>query len=525
MAPRITEIPATINISTPNKVVGSGSVRRTAGYARVSTLNEEQTNSYETQLEYYKNYIKGHEGWEFVGMYADEGISGTNIKNRKGFNKMIQDALDGKIDLIITKSVSRFARNTVDSLTTVRKLKDKGIEVYFEKENIWTLDSKGELLITIMSSLAQEESRSISENTAWGRRKLMAKGQVSVSYSTFLGYDKGPNGEFVINKEQAKIVERIYGLFLQGVSRNKIAKILESDNVPSPAGGKRWHTSTVHSILTNEKYKGDALSQKTYSYDFLNHKSRKNNGELKQYYIENHHEPIIERDTFDLVQIELKKIAENNKTGVFDPIGWKIRCEDCGWYFGKKIYHSNNPKLRKNVYRCNKKYDGDHKCKTPTISEAEVKEIFIEAFNRLAINKNEVVDNLNIMLETIDNREELDVKILEVKTRMSKLISDSAGGKKNESIKSSNAEYEDLRKECTKIEKEKRLKTERILRAKHFIENFEKTEGLIDEFDEILWGTLLDEMLIKIDGSVLVKFRGGIEIEIKRKLNKNVKSN
>jgi DNA invertase Pin-like site-specific DNA recombinase len=187
-----------------------------AGYARVSTDHEDQVTSYEAQVDYYTSYIKGRHDWEFVDIYTDEGISATNTRHRDGFNTMVKDALDNKIDLIITKSVSRFARNTVDSLTTVRKLKDKGIEVYFEKENIWTLDAKGELLITIMSSLAQEESRSISENTTWGQRKRFADGKVSVPFKQFLGYDKGQDGNLVVNREQARVVKLIYRLYLSG---------------------------------------------------------------------------------------------------------------------------------------------------------------------------------------------------------------------------------------------------------------------------------------------------------------------
>lgn len=194
----------------------------------------------------YKRYIQEREDLEYVGMYSDEGISATNTKHRAGFNQMVADALDGKIDLIITKSVSRFARNTVDSLTTVRKLKEKGVEIYFEKENIWTLDSKGELLITIMSSLAQEESRSISENTTWGQRKRMADGHGSISLSSFLGYDKGPNGEFVINEEQAEIVKRIYAEFNSGKSMSRITADLTHDGIKTPAGKDKWHISTVN---------------------------------------------------------------------------------------------------------------------------------------------------------------------------------------------------------------------------------------------------------------------------------------
>lgn len=196
---KVTTIPATINKFTA-KPVDSKKKRKVAGYASVSTDHEDQLTSYEAQVDYYTNYIKGRDDLEFAGLYSDEGISATNTKHRDGFNQMITDALAGKIDLIITKSVSRFARNMVDSLSTIRKLKEHSIECYFEKENIWTFDSKGELLLTIMSSLAQEESRSISENVTWGQRKRFADGKVSFAYKRFLGYDKDSDGNIVINE-------------------------------------------------------------------------------------------------------------------------------------------------------------------------------------------------------------------------------------------------------------------------------------------------------------------------------------
>jgi DNA invertase Pin-like site-specific DNA recombinase len=197
-----------------------------AGYARVSTDSDEQFTSYEAQIDYYTQYIKKRDDWEFVKVYTDEGISGTNTKRREGFNEMVADALAGKIDLIVTKSVSRFARNTVDSLVTVRKLKEHHVEVFFEKENIYTFDSKGELLITIMSSLAQEESRSISENVTWGQRKRFADGKVSLPYRRFLGYRKGEDGLPEIVPEEAVIVRDIYRMFISGKSVSAIAKIL-----------------------------------------------------------------------------------------------------------------------------------------------------------------------------------------------------------------------------------------------------------------------------------------------------------
>ncbi|MEG0167860.1 MAG: recombinase family protein, partial [Ruthenibacterium sp.] len=263
--------------------------KRVAGYARVSTDKDEQQNSYEAQVSYYTDYIQRNPEWEFVEVYTDEGISGTSTKHREGFKRMLSDALDGKIDLILTKSVSRFARNTVDSLTTIRQLKEKGVEVYFEKENIFTLDSKGELLLTIMASLAQEESRSISKNIIWGKRKSMADGKVSFAYSSFLGYDMGSDGHLFIVEEQAKIVHRIYDEFLAGKTTCNIATTLTEDGIPSPMNKSRWQESTVRHILQNVKYRGDSVLQSTFVEDFLTKKVKKNNGELPQYYVSKNH--------------------------------------------------------------------------------------------------------------------------------------------------------------------------------------------------------------------------------------------
>ena len=288
MPKAITVIPATRNIHT-GVPKSANAKRRVAGYARVSTDRDEQFTSYAAQVDYYTGYIKSNPNWEFVDVYTDEGISGVMTKNREGFNRMISDALAGRIDLIVTKSVSRFARNTVDSLTTVRKLKEKGVEVYFEKENIWTMDSKGELLITIMSSLAQEESRSISENVTWGQRKRFADGKVSMPYKQFLGYRKGANGIPEIVPEEAELVIRIYKMFMSGKSTSAIARQLTNEGIPTPGGKKVWQKATVDSILTNEKYKGAALLQKKYTVDFLTKTMKTNEGEVPQYYVEDSH--------------------------------------------------------------------------------------------------------------------------------------------------------------------------------------------------------------------------------------------
>ena len=256
----VTVIPATMRISPLKTGLATKSeLLLTLGFRRIP-MNSFPAHA---QVDYYTRYIQEKENWEFVDVYTDEGISATNTKKRDGFKRMIADALNGKTDMIITKSVSRFARNTVDTLTTVRQLKDKGVEVYFEKENIYTLDSKGELLITIMSSLAQEESRSISENVTWGQRKRFADGKVSLPYAKFLGYEKGEDGLPKIVKSEAVTVRLIYRLFLEGKTSG-IAKHLTANGSSTPLG-RKWQASTVESILKNEKYKGDAVLQKTFT--------------------------------------------------------------------------------------------------------------------------------------------------------------------------------------------------------------------------------------------------------------------
>lgn len=312
---------------------------------------------------------------------------------------MIEDALAGKIDLIITKSVSRFARNTVDSLTTVRLLKEKGVEVYFEKENIYTLDSKGELLITIMSSLAQEESRSMSENVTWGMRKRFADGKVSMPYKVFLGYRKGADGVPEIDEEQAEIVRKIYRMFLEGKTYTTIAKILTEEGVPTPAGQRKWYSTTVRSILTNEKYKGDALQQKTFCTDFLTKKKKVNEGEVPQYYVENSHPGIIDKEIFDWVQQE---IAEREKAGKhpsgIDMFSNKLYCACCGSMFGCKVWHSND-KYRRVIWRCNSKYKHEVPCATPHVTEEEVQNAFIKAFNQMICCKPFILEDTRVLIE------------------------------------------------------------------------------------------------------------------------------
>ena len=351
--------------------------KRVAAYARVSTEQDEQQSSYEAQVDFYTRHIKSNPDWEFVEVFADRGITGTNTKNRENFNRMIDLALNGGIDIILTKSISRFARNTVDTLQTVRELKAVGVEVRFEKENLHTFDPKCEMMLTIMSSLAQEESRSISENVRWGKQKSMRDGKVSLAYSRFLGYKKGADGRPEIVEEEAAIIRKIYDLFLSGKTINEIAAILTSMGVLTPAGRTKWSVSTVRSILSNEKYKGEALLQKTFTVDYLTKEVRKNNGEVLSVRVRNSHEPIIEPEVFDRVQEILAESTKRRaKVRTRHPFAGKLVCGDCGSFYGHKVWRLRSTGEHYNVWYCNHKYDGDKTCDSPRLRDEEIKAAF-----------------------------------------------------------------------------------------------------------------------------------------------------
>jgi len=365
----------------------------------VSTDQLEQLSSYEAQVNYYTTYIENHPDYECAGIYADEGISGTNTKKREQFNKMIEDCKVGKIDMIITKSISRFARNTLDTLNYVRMLKEHGVGVLFEKENINTLDSKGEVLLTILSSLAQDESRSISENSTWGIRRKFEQGKVFVNHKKFLGYDKDEEGNLIIDEKQAKIVRRIYKDYLDGKGSNRIARELEDEGIPNWNGKTKWYESSIRKMLSNEKYKGDALLQKTYTVDFLTKKRVENNGEVPQYYVEESHPAIIDKDIWEAVQLEIerrKTFAEQYGISKLDyaspnnPFAGKIICGLCSSPFGRKVWNSNDERFRKIIWRCNNKYrvKGEKGCENKHIDDRVLYQAFINTFNAIIENKN-----------------------------------------------------------------------------------------------------------------------------------------
>lgn len=532
--PTVTKLPVKATLpTTPEGVIRKLNV---AAYARVSTDREEQSSSYEAQCDYFTKKIMANPEWEFAGMYADEGITGTDTKHRAGFNQMVEDALNGKIDRIITKSVSRFARNTVDSLTTIRSLKEKGIGVYFEKENIDSLDAKGELLLTIMSSLAQEESRSISENTIWGIRKKMADGVLTMPTKNFLGYDMDENGNLVINPEQAETVKMIYNLFLNGKSGAEIVRILEEKGVKTPGGKDKWHYTTVLSILRNEKYKGDVLLQKTYRVDFLSKKTVVNDGTVQQYYIEDHHEPIIDRDTFALVQTILERRskyrASGEDAGIF---ACRVRCAECGGWFGRKVYHSNDS-YRKVRYRCNNKYKvkGSVGCHTGLLTKTQIEDAFLTALHKLMDVKDELKANLQEMIEDAGSMEELrkeqNALLDEMQTladEIQKVVDRMSYGKNIDSL---NEEYETKSQIYGAKDMELKAVTERISNynshlaaLKHFAEILDGDIG--KSFNPALFIIMVDYLDVNGDDTINVVFRNGSEILVDRKMEPKTRRN
>ena len=390
--------------------------KRVAAYCRVSTDREEQEHSFETQKAMYTEMIMMKPTWQMAGIYADEGITGTVAKKRPGFMKMIEDCRKGKIDMIVTKSVSRFSRNNLDCLMYVRELKQLGIPIIFEKEGINTIQVSSELLLTLFGALSQAESKSISMNVKLGIRQSLKNGNVRFSYKTFLGYRKGADGQPEIVPEQADIVRRIYNDFLAGATYLEIAKRLTEEHVPTMGGGNRWFSERIKSILKNEKYKGDALLQKTYITDPISKRVKKNNGELPMYYVENSHPAIIERRIFDRVQEEIARRAGKKKvkqTGTKTELGRYsgkyaltelLYCGECGTPYRRCTWSRDGKK--KIVWRCVSRLDyGKKYCKnSPSVEESRLHNAIAAAITKKANSEEINISGIMVHIESFGSR-------------------------------------------------------------------------------------------------------------------------
>ncbi|MBB6698655.1 recombinase family protein [Clostridium algidicarnis] len=495
---------------------------RVAAYCRVSTDSDEQATSYEAQIEHYTNFIQKNEEWEFAKIFADDGISGTNTKKREEFNRMIEECMDGDIDMIITKSISRFARNTLDCLKYIRLLKEKNIPVYFEKENINSLDCKGEILLTIMASLAQQESESLSKNVKLGLQFRYQNEEVQVNHNCFMGYTKNDEGHLIIEPTEAVIVRRIYLEYLQGASLKQIGESLESDDILTAAGKARWRPETIKKILRNEKYIGDALLQKTYTVDILTKKRVKNNGIVPQYYVENSHEPIIPRDLYMQVQEEMLRrtnlhSGENRKKRVYSSkyaLSSIVYCPKCGDIYRRIAW--NNRGNHSIVWRCCTRVEhGPERYDAPTVGETELQEAVVKAINRALGGKDDMLVALEqnitsvLALEDEGSMESINAKLEELQKEL---------------LKRANAkeDYNDLADEIDRLREVKQnvmaenaeregLK-QRIAEMQEFLaEQMEQ----IEEYDESLVRRMVEKVTV-YEEKFSVEFKSGTSVDVER---------
>ena len=493
---------------------------RVAAYCRVSTDSDEQATSYEAQIEHYTEYISKNPDWVMAGIFADDGISGTNTKKRDEFNRMIEECMSGNIDMIITKSISRFARNTLDCLKYIRQLKDKNIPVYFEKEAINTMDSKGEVLLTIMASLAQQESQSLSQNVKLGIQYRYQQGKVQVNHNRFLGYTKDAEGNLVIDPEQAEIVRRIYREYLQGQSMDKIAAGLEADGILTGAGNTKWHTSTINKILRNEKYMGDALLQKTYTTDFLTKKRIKNNGTVPQYYVEDDHEAIIPKDIFLLVQEELvrRRVVHTSDNGKRHCYSCKhcfaqiVFCGECGEFYRR--VHWNNRGCKSIVWRCCSRLENTgHVCRARTVNEKLLEQVTLDAINRVLCEKDDFLKTLQANIATVVlqgdtlSPDAIDARLRELQKELLKKANqkDDYDAVANEILR-----LRDMRRQA---EVDSVIKDEQMKQINDLQDFINSRPTTITEFDEALVRRLIEKITAFAD-HFNVEFKSGITIDI-----------
>lgn len=515
--------------------------RKVCAYCRVSTDSDEQMASYDAQVSEYRKKINENPDWTMVDIYADAGISGTNVKHRTQFNRMISDCYEGKIDLIITKSISRFARNTVDCLEHVRKLKLIGVEIYFEKENIYSFDSKMELVLTMLSSIAQEESRNISENSKWGIKKRFKDGVAIVNCERFLGYDKDENGHLVINEEEAKIVKRIYREYLDGKGYAAIARGLTRDNIPTAAGKPKWWDSTVSGILLNEKYMGTLLLQKTVTIDYLTHKRVDNRNMEPQYKVENNHEPIISPEMWDMVQKERErrfaisagKNTDRTKYTATYGFSGKLICGQCGNSLKRRHWNSGTPS-ESIVWQCKSYIDHDgNRCPSKAVKDMELKEAFIRLYNDMVrdkgsffrgfynnvekvIGKNSVsmdIDKLTADINTFEN----DLSEL-IQLKIRHQIDDIFYNKEYQRIRCDLDDLSEKKESLREVNLNKNKMQEKLDYIKKTIGG--NTEPL-QEFDDELFKTLVEKVMVKDAKHVVFVFEDGLEFEAElEKVNK-----
>lgn len=511
---------------------------RVAAYCRVSTQMEEQLNSYEVQVKHYTDKINSEPKWSFAGIYADKGISGTSAKKRDEFMKMIRACKRHKIDMIITKSISRFSRNTLDCLKYIRILKELNVDVYFEEQGLHSKDAGAEFYITIYGSIAQSEAENISANVKWGKQQSAKEGKVSFSYNSFLGYKKGADGKPEIVEDEAKVVREIFDKYLEGESVRTIAKYLTANQIATPTGKEVWHYGTVKSILSNEKYKGDALINKTYVVDCISKKVKRNNGERAQYYVENNHPAIISPEKFNRVQEEMarrtskkkvKQIGTKTELGKYSSkyaLSELLICGECHTPYRRCTWTTTDGK-KKIMWRCINRLDyGKKYCHhSPSVEESVLQKAIVQAVQNNIGKCSEVLEKLKQHIKMGLSGEQTEDKTIDIQIEIARL----------------DKEYVDLLNQITAdIENAEALESqlEEIIIKKHSLQNelqiyensnskqantktrldeiFQIIEGLKNhpmEFNDVIIRQIIDCIIVESKEKIKVVFVGGYEVE------------
>ncbi len=510
---------------------------RVAAYCRVSTDDEEQLTSYEAQKNYYTDKIMTNKEWTMAGIFADEGITGTSARKRPEFLRMIRQCKQGKIDIVLTKSISRFARNTVDCLNYVRALKELGIAVIFEKENMNTLEIDSEILITMLGAFAQSESESISANVRWGIRQAMKEGKATIQYKYLYGYRKGDDGKPEIIPDQAEVVRKIYDLFLSGTPVRGIQEYLNENAVPNINDEPKWARSAIDSILTNEKYCGDVLLQKTYIDDCINKKVKKNTGQLPMYLVQSHHEGIISRETFDAAQAELaRRSAGKSPSKKNAPTGRsrysskyalsdRLYCGECGTRYQRCTWR-NRDGSKRIVWRCVSRVDyGNKYChNSPTLDEEPLHRAILAAINSAVKDKDNIVYNLKAAMEKelapvagqqlslseIDNQlEQLNIEFSKALAEASESGDQAAHSDRFREIMQKQTMLKAQRDEIQRMLAESGKAAAHIEQCRQAAET---TPSAITEWDEALIRQIVESVTVETDGGIVVALKSGASI-------------
>ncbi len=515
---------------------------RVCSYSRVSTNFEEQLTSFHSQKIYYTDMIMRNPKWTLAGTFADEGISGASATKRPEFMKMIRKCNNGKIDLIITKSISRFARNTVDSIKYCRKLKLMGIGVLFEKENINTLDENSEVLLTILASLAQEELNSLSLNVKMGKRMAMKEGKVHWNFSKIYGFKEGENGQPVINEEHAEIIKKIYTWYLEGKSEKGIIDNLTERNIKSISKNGDWKIHTIQSILKNERMCGDVILQKTYVVDPISKKVKENKGELPKIYIKNNHPAIIDRTTYEKAQLErsrrtskrktsFKTKTEQGKYSSLYALNDILRCAECGSPYRRALWthyaRGTHEKTRRAVWRCLNRLDhGKKYCKnSPTLDEIKLQKSIMKAIKATAKDRKRLVPILVMEIENslwsqVDgtiNVSKIEEQIVTLKSQTMKLIAECTANRtiteKHDVLKAMSDEIRNLQDMLDKY-KESETTEEKIKKEVEEVKNFlENDTHDYEDYDDDIIRQVIRQIKVYDDGKLQILFNCGMEYE------------